>query len=151
MTRTYFEKLEQRPNGSALELDDVIAQLNFNEQQLIPVITQDASSHKVLMMAWMNKNALALTLETRQVTYWSRSRQQLWVKGKTSGHTQSLVSLAIDCDGDAILCRVEQIGAACHTGRENCFYLQADINNRKVIVQGNANPQLSRTASLTLV
>ena len=94
----------------------------YNSDGLIPVIAQDATSKNVLMMAWMNKEALRLTLETREVTYWSRSRQKLWRKGETSGHVQKLVSLALDCDGDTILIMVNQTGPACHTGAENCFF-----------------------------
>jgi phosphoribosyl-AMP cyclohydrolase len=86
------------------------------------------------MLAWMNKAALSETLATGYVTYWSRSRNQRWVKGETSGHTQELVSLSIDCDGDAILCQVNQTGAACHTGRKHCFYLQVDTQRQIVRV-----------------
>ena len=86
------------------------------------------------MLAWMNKEALDNTLRTGNVTYWSRSRQELWIKGATSGHTQELVSLSIDCDGDAILCLVNQKGAACHTGRKHCFYLRADNKEQKIQV-----------------
>ncbi|MEO0912609.1 MAG: phosphoribosyl-AMP cyclohydrolase, partial [Pseudomonadota bacterium] len=89
---------------------------------LIAAIAQDADSGTVLMMAWMNRESLAKTLETGDVTYWSRSRSALWRKGATSGHVQSLVSLAIDCDRDCILMQVRQVGAACHTGRRHCFY-----------------------------
>jgi len=84
------------------------------------------------MLAWMNQAALTKTLATGYVTYWSRSRNELWVKGETSGHTQALVSLSIDCDGDAILCQVNQKGVACHTGRRHCFYLQADNTRQKI-------------------
>ena len=110
------------------------ATLVYNDAGLIPAIAQDATSGEVLMMAWMNKDALNNTLRTGNVTYWSRSRQELWIKGETSGHTQELVSLSIDCDGDAILCLVKQKGAACHTGRKHCFYLQADNEEQKVHV-----------------
>lgn len=151
MTRSYFKHIEHLPCGTELALHEVVAQLNFNDQNLIPVITQDATSQKVLMLAWMNQTALALTLATRRVTYWSRSRQQLWVKGKTSGHTQSLVSIRIDCDGDTLLCHVNQTGGACHTGRNDCFYLHADINSKKIIVRGDSAKSSLRTASLTLV
>ncbi len=94
----------------------------YNNQGLVPVITQDAESKDVLMMAWMNKEALSLTLETRKMTYFSRSRQSLWIKGETSGHFQKLISLSIDCDGDTLLAQVVQTGAACHTGNRTCFY-----------------------------
>lgn len=96
--------------------------LVYNDQGLIPAIAQDADSGEVLMMAWMNAEALMRTLASGQVTYWSRSRQEFWVKGATSGHVQALVSLRVDCDRDCILMQVRQTGPACHTGRRNCFY-----------------------------
>lgn len=94
----------------------------FNADGLIAAIAQDAATGEVLMLAWMNAEALKLTLETGRVTYWSRSRKALWTKGETSGHTQRLVEARIDCDQDAILLRIEQTGAACHTGARSCFY-----------------------------
>ena len=96
--------------------------LTYNDAGLIPAIAQDAKSGEVLMMAWMNAESVAKTLETGQVTYWSRSRQEYWVKGATSGHTQTLVDFRVDCDRDCLLVEVQQVGAACHTGRRNCFY-----------------------------
>ncbi|MEL7459622.1 MAG: phosphoribosyl-AMP cyclohydrolase [Pseudomonadota bacterium] len=98
------------------------ATLNYNADGLVPAIAQDAGSGEVLMLAWMNAEAVARTLETGRVTYWSRSRQAFWVKGETSGHVQALVDMRIDCDRDTILMRVNQTGAACHTGRRTCFY-----------------------------
>lgn len=89
---------------------------------LVPVVAQDVTSHAVLMLAWMNREALEETLETGQVTYYSRSRSCLWRKGETSGNTQELRSIAIDCDGDALLVKVVQRGPACHTGQPSCFY-----------------------------
>jgi len=137
MKHTYFEALEQALNGDEFEINDVTAQLVFNEQGLIPVITQDVTSQKVLMLAWMNTEALAKTLSTKRVTYWSRSRQELWVKGGTSGHTQKLVSMSFDCDGDSILCVVKQTGAACHTGRPHCFYLKVNGHQQKIVVSSH--------------
>ena len=96
--------------------------LKYNDAGLIPAIAQDATTGEVLMMAWMNVDAVKKTLETRRVTYWSRSRQSFWIKGETSGHTQELVDLRLDCDWDCLLAVVNQVGAACHTGRRNCFY-----------------------------
>lgn len=96
--------------------------LKFNEAGLLPVIAQDASSREVLMLAWMNAEAVARTLDSGQVTYWSRSRASFWVKGATSGHTQELVAMRMDCDRDCLLVLVNQVGAACHTGRRSCFY-----------------------------
>jgi phosphoribosyl-AMP cyclohydrolase len=86
------------------------------------------------MLAWMNKDALLQTLESGRMTYWSRSRKKLWVKGETSSHYQTLVSMRLDCDGDAILCQVQQSGVACHTGRANCFYFEVDRDNQAVTV-----------------
>ena len=139
MKRDYFIALEQLGKNSLLSLPEVIDQLAFNEQGLIPVITQDAETKTMLMFAWMNKEALQKTLATKRMTYWSRSRQQLWVKGETSGHAQGVVSMSFDCDGDAILCQVKQQGAPCHTGRQTCFYLNVETDNQKVIVsEGHA-------------
>lgn len=97
-------------------------EVTYNKDGLVAVIAQDAKSKAVLMMAWMNKEALSITLRTKDVTYYSRSRQKLWRKGETSGHTQKLVEAFIDCDGDTLLLMVDQIGAACHTGAPNCFF-----------------------------
>lgn len=95
----------------------------WNEQGLIPTVTQDADTGEVLMLAWMNAEALEKTLAGKQVMYWSRSRQALWLKGETSGNTQDLVDARLDCDGDTLLLRVKQHGAgACHTGRRTCFF-----------------------------
>lgn len=96
--------------------------LTYNDAGLIPAIAQDAQTGDVLMMAWMNAAAVQKTLETGQVTYWSRSRQAFWVKGATSGHTQELVDFRVDCDRDCLLVMVDQTGPACHTGRRSCFY-----------------------------
>ena len=98
------------------------ATLKFNDQGLIPAIAQDEANGDVLMMAWMNADAVARTLSTGRVTYWSRSRQSFWVKGETSGHTQELVDLRVDCDRDCLLLLVRQVGSACHTNRRSCFY-----------------------------
>ncbi len=96
--------------------------LVFNADGLLPVIAQDADSDEVLMLAWMNAEAVQRTLDSGQVTYWSRSRQSFWVKGATSGHVQRLVDLRVDCDRDCLLVRVQQTGPACHTNRRTCFY-----------------------------
>lgn len=143
MKRSYFIALEQRDKNEPLSLSGVIDQLDFNEQGLIPVITQNATSKDVLMLAWMNRQALERTLSTKRMTYWSRSRNQLWVKGETSGHTQTLVSMAFDCDGDAILCSVNQSGVACHTGRSGCFYLEVDPERARVLISGDARSSLN--------
>jgi phosphoribosyl-AMP cyclohydrolase len=97
-------------------------QLVFNDAGLIPAIAQEAESGEVLMMAWMNADSIRKTLDTGRVTYWSRSRQEFWVKGDTSGHVQELVDFRFDCDADCLLVLVRQTGPACHTGRRSCFY-----------------------------
>jgi len=97
------------------------ASLNYNDQGLIPVVAQDESGD-VLMLAWMNAQAVSRTLDTGRVTYWSRSRGAFWVKGETSGHTQELIDLRVDCDRDSLLVIVRQAGPACHTNRHSCFY-----------------------------
>lgn len=96
--------------------------LTFDANDLIPVVAQDHLSGEVLMVAWMNEAAVTRTLATGHVTYWSRSRKAFWVKGETSGHTQRLIELRIDCDRDCLLVLVEQTGPACHTNRRSCFY-----------------------------
>ena len=98
------------------------ASLKYDANGLIPCIAQDHATGEVLMMAWMNAEAVAQTLETGRVTYWSRSRAAFWIKGETSGHVQRLVELRVDCDRDALLALVEQTGPACHTNRRSCFY-----------------------------
>ncbi len=98
-------------------------QLKFDDNGLIPAITQDHKTGEVLMMAWMNHESLQLTLEKNQAVYWSRSRDRLWAKGEESGHVQKIIEIRIDCDADVILLQVEQVGGiACHTGRKRCFY-----------------------------
>jgi phosphoribosyl-AMP cyclohydrolase len=101
--------------------------LKFNEQGLIPVIVQDAENREVLMMAWMNQQALDQTIATGRATYWSRSRGKLWVKGETSGHYQAVKEIRVDCDADTLLLSVVQQGAACHTGSRTCFYREFPI------------------------
>lgn len=98
------------------------ASLKYDANGLIPCIAQDHATGEVLMMAWMNADAVARTLSSGRVTYWSRSRGAFWVKGETSGHTQRLMELRVDCDRDALLALVEQEGPACHTNRRSCFY-----------------------------
>lgn len=97
---------------------------------LVAAIAQDSESGEVLMLAWMNRDALAATIATGRATYWSRSRNELWVKGATSGHTQTVVSISLDCDGDAVLLRVKQVGGACHTGERSCFHNDVEMTTR---------------------
>ena len=96
--------------------------LVYNDAGLVPAIAQDSQSKDVLMMAWMNEEAINKTLETGKATYWSRSRNAFWIKGETSGHTQNVVDIRLDCDRDCILLIVDQTGPACHTNRVSCFY-----------------------------
>lgn len=103
----------------------VLAEAKFDATGLIPAIAQQHDSGEVLTLAWMNREALAETLVTGNVTYWSRGRRKLWRKGEMSGQTQRLVELRLDCDGDAILLLVDQFGVACHTGRRSCFFRAA--------------------------
>lgn len=100
----------------------VFEQLKFNSDGLIPAIIQEQSTGRVLMMAWMNREALQKTLELGKTVFWSRSRQKYWVKGETSGHVQEVKDVSFDCDGDTVLIQVEQTGAACHEGYRSCFF-----------------------------
>lgn len=100
----------------------LLKEAKFDAAGLIPAIAQQHDSGEVLTLAWMNREALAETLQSGRVTYWSRSRNRLWRKGETSGQTQRLVELRLDCDGDAVLLLVDQTGVACHTGRKSCFF-----------------------------
>jgi phosphoribosyl-AMP cyclohydrolase len=101
-----------------------LAAVRFDERGLVPAIAQSAATGQVLMMAWMTRETLEVTLATKEVTYWSRSRQKVWRKGETSGHIQRLVDAQVDCDGDVLLLKVDQLGPACHTGAPSCFYRQ---------------------------
>ncbi len=103
-------------------MEEIIKKLKFDQSGLIPAIAQDAKTSEVLMMAWMNEESLRLTISSGYATYFSRSRKSLWKKGDTSKHLQELVSINADCDFDCILLKVNQIGAACHTGAKNCFF-----------------------------
>lgn len=102
--------------------------LKWTEDGLIPAIIQDALTGRVLMMAWMNRASLEKTLETRKTWFWSRSRKKFWMKGESSGHTQSVKDIAFDCDGDVLLIQVEQVGAACHEGFRSCFFRSLDAD-----------------------
>jgi phosphoribosyl-AMP cyclohydrolase len=103
-------------------LDPAVIALLKDPTMLIPAVIQDSKTNEVLMLAYMNTESLALTLSTGKATYWSRSRNELWVKGATSGHFQKVISVSLDCDGDALLLHVEQTGVACHTGERTCFH-----------------------------
>jgi phosphoribosyl-AMP cyclohydrolase len=108
-------------------IDPAVKALLKDPAALIPAIVQDVSSNEVLMLAYMNTESLALTLSTGKATYWSRSRNELWVKGATSGHFQEVHSVLLDCDGDAILLKVTQTGVACHTGDRTCFHTPLEL------------------------
>jgi phosphoribosyl-ATP pyrophosphohydrolase/phosphoribosyl-AMP cyclohydrolase len=118
-------------------------EIEFDERGLVPVVAQDAATGEVLMLAWANAEALRLTAETGRAHYWSRSRQSLWAKGDTSGHTQQVVDVRVDCDHDAVLYRVRQTGPACHTGERSCFYRLADGTDAP-----DARPVLSRVQEI---
>jgi phosphoribosyl-AMP cyclohydrolase len=107
--------------------------LKLNDQGLIPAIAQDWKTGEVLMLAWMNREAVELSVQEERAVYWSRSRQALWRKGEESGHVQKLKELRLDCDADTLLLKVEQVGGiACHTGRRSCFYQRLDENNWRI-------------------
>ena len=110
-----------------IELSADVTALLKDGLDLIPAIAQDAATGEVLMMAYMNHESLAITINTGRATYWSRSRNELWEKGATSGHTQKVLSIAFDCDGDTLLLQVEQTGAACHTGDRSCFHRKLEL------------------------
>ena len=111
---------ETRREGTVLD-PGIAAQLKRNDQGLVPAVVQQYDSGEVLMLAWMDDEALRRTLTTGRATYWSRGRAEYWVKGETSGHFQHVKSVALDCDGDTLLVKVDQVGVACHTGERTCF------------------------------
>jgi phosphoribosyl-AMP cyclohydrolase len=120
----------------------VLEQVKFDDKGLIPAIAQDYKTGEILMFAWMNKQALALTIEKQQAVYYSRSRKKLWFKGEESGHTQIIKNIYSDCDKDVILLKVEQIGGiACHTGRVSCFFNKLDNNNWQITTDIIKNPK----------
>ena len=122
----------------------VIADLRFDANGLVPAIAQEAETGEVLMLAYMNADAIRETLKTGQICYWSRSRQALWHKGESSGHIQRLVELRYDCDNDAVLVRVDQTGPACHTNRPNCFFNA--VRDGEVVVISDASEAHSTAA-----
>ncbi|MFK8048621.1 MAG: phosphoribosyl-AMP cyclohydrolase [Halioglobus sp.] len=132
--KAFFLTLEQCKRGDTRLLSEVLSKLTFNDMGLIPAVAQDVKTGEVLMLAWMNETALERTLDTGKMTYFSRSRNELWIKGQTSGNFQKLVDIRIDCDGDSLLCIVDQHGGACHTNRKSCFYLSANSANGTVRV-----------------
>ena len=121
-----FKTREKAAVGDAISLKDALDALKYNEDGLVPAIAQQTGSNEVVMMAWMNRAAIEETLTTGRVCYWSRSRQAFWRKGESSGQVQKLLEMRLDCDGDALLLTVDQVGPACHTGRRSCFYHRVD-------------------------
>jgi phosphoribosyl-AMP cyclohydrolase len=120
----------------------LVQDIRWNEQGLVPAIAQDWQTGEVLMLAWMNRDALQLTISEGRAIYWSRSRQAVWRKGEESGHVQLLKELRIDCDADTVLMKVEQIGGiACHTGRRSCFYQRLEDGTWRVMDQVIRQPQ----------
>ncbi|HIF36112.1 MAG: phosphoribosyl-AMP cyclohydrolase [Candidatus Pseudothioglobus sp.] len=121
---------------------NAVDKIQFNEKGLVPVITQDFVTSEVLMMAWMNKEALSLSIKTQKVVYFSRSRQKLWFKGEESGHTQQIIEIYTDCDQDVIMLKVNQKGGiACHTGRANCFFNKLENNKWVSIAEVIKDPK----------
>lgn len=120
---------ERAPTGHTSPLIQVLERLPYNAEGLLPAIAQQYDTGEVLMLAWMNRTAIEETLATGRVCYWSRSRQAFWRKGETSGQVQRLIEMRLDCDGDALLLRVDQRGPACHTGRRSCFYNRVQDND----------------------
>jgi phosphoribosyl-AMP cyclohydrolase len=135
-----FKRAETLAVGDSLPWDAVLAELAFNADGLLPAIAQQYDSGEVLMLAWMNREAILETLSTGRVCYWSRSRQSLWRKGEMSGHQQTLKELRIDCDGDTLLLLVDQQGPACHTLRSNCFYHA--VRGEQVVVISEPQPSI---------
>ena len=121
-------------------IKQVIDTLKFTSDGLIPALSQEHDTGEVLMLAWMNKDAITETLRTGRVCYWSRSRQKLWRKGETSGQTQALKELRWDCDSDTLLLQVEQCGVACHTGRHNCFFYAVRDGKLQEIAEVEIDP-----------
>ncbi len=115
----------------------------WNDDGLVPAVAQDAASGEVLMLAWMNREALRRTVETGEAVYWSRSRKRLWRKGEESGHRQKVVEIRLDCDGDVVLYAVEQVnGIACHTGRESCFFRRLEGDQWRTVDPVLKDPEL---------
>ena len=123
-------------------MSDWLDSLQWNTDGLVPAIAQDAETGDVLMMAWMNREALTLTRETGQAVYWSRSRQKLWFKGEQSGHTQEVAEIRIDCDADVLLLRIRQKGGiSCHTGRRRCFFRVLNNDEWRIDEEIIKNPE----------
>ncbi len=120
-------------------MHEALDRIDWEKSELLPVIVQDVESHEVLMMAYMNREALRLSLETKTAHYFSRSKQRIWKKGESSGHLQTIASFALDCDNDTLLIKVTQEGVACHTGRRSCFFTELESGNINSDVSINTN------------
>ncbi|MFN4263727.1 MAG: phosphoribosyl-AMP cyclohydrolase [Thioalkalivibrionaceae bacterium] len=127
-----FKTHEPAAPGTQVATSDLIAALKFDANGLIPAVAQQHDTREILMMAWMNRDALQETLKTRRVCYFSRSRGKLWRKGESSGQIQKLHALYADCDGDTLVVEVDQTGPACHTGRSSCFYWRIDETTAEI-------------------
>ncbi len=120
---------------------NILELVKYNADGLVPAVTQDIRTDEVLMLAWMNEESLRKTIETGRVHYFSRSRQKLWLKGETSGHFQTVRSISVDCDGDTLLIKVDQTGAACHTGHRSCFFTRLDTDKLREGTESEADPE----------
>ncbi len=136
-----FKEIEKFTTGQSVGMSRVLDALPWNVDGLLPAIAQQHDTGEVLMLAWMNREALQETLATGRVCYWSRSRQSLWRKGESSGQVQMLKQLRFDCDGDTILAQVDQTGPACHTGRRDCFYSRVEGDRLVVDKEPLIDPQ----------
>lgn len=131
----------KRPAEDSALIDQVLQTIKFNEDGLVPAIAQQHDTGEVLMLAWMNREAVAETLRTQRACYWSRSRDRLWRKGEESGHVQVLIEMRLDCDADAVLLEVDQTGVACHTGRHNCFFTAVREEKLQTIADVEIEPE----------
>jgi len=136
-----FKQLEKAHQGHQFDWTQLLENVRFDDQGLIPAIAQQYDSLEVLMMAWMNRQALLETLQTQRVCYWSRSRQAYWRKGEESGQIQRLKELRFDCDGDAILLLFDQTGPACHSGRKSCFYTAIQGDHAQILTNPIISPE----------
>ncbi|MCB1764180.1 MAG: phosphoribosyl-AMP cyclohydrolase [Gammaproteobacteria bacterium] len=136
-----MKQTEKFKIGEGLPLAQVLDSLPYNSDGLIPAISQQYDTGEVLMMAWMNREALEETLQLKRVCYWSRSRRKLWRKGESSGQIQILKEMSFDCDGDTILVKVDQTGPACHTGRRSCFYNRVRGDRVEVATEALIDPE----------
>ncbi len=131
----------KRPSADSALIDQVVQAVAFNSDGLVPAIAQQHDTGEVLMLAWMNREAVAETARTSRACYYSRSRKKLWRKGEESGHVQVVKEMRIDCDGDAILLMVDQTGVACHTGRHNCFFTAVRDDKIQTIAEVEIDPE----------